>query len=561
MPLNPLRALALALAACVLAPPGLAQVQPRVPLPGQVEREFAPPPALRAPPRALPALPPPPAPPPPSPAVRLVITAIVVEGATVYTQAELAPLLAPFVGKEVALDDIYRLAADLTAKYVADGYLLSRVLVPAQVIADGRVRLAAVEGYVAAVRFQGPLPGDAGRLSAYADRIRAVRPVTAAALERYLLLMNDLAGVEARSTLVPSAAGLGAADLVVDYSFRRAAGQVGGDNRGSRALGPWRAFASGELNSLFGRFDRTRLFVSSTFDDEQNYASLLHAEPVGAEGARIVALGWWAQAKPDPDSLGGLTSSTTRSWSAAAFYQDPVVRSRALNLTPRIGFVAEEGRTDVNGLNVTDDRLRIVRAGVAFDATDRWGGANLLDVELSQGLNAFGARRTTTAALPVTTGNSDFTKIALYAARLQPLDANWSVFVALAGQYAASPVPTLEQFAFGGEFFGRGYDPSEIVGDSGASLKVDLARELGPIFDTGATLAGYAFYDLGAVRLRSSRPVASGHASAASAGVGVRARYRGALYAYVEVAKPLTLTPVLEGNKDPRVYVGLFFSF
>jgi hemolysin activation/secretion protein len=53
----------------------------------------------------------------------------------------------------------------------------------------------------------------------------------------------------------------------------------------------------------------------------------------------------------------------------------------------------------------------------------------------------------------------------------------------------------------------------------------------------------------------------SQHASLASAGIGLRVRYRASLYAYVEVAKPLTLTPVLEGNKDARVYGGLFVSF
>jgi hemolysin activation/secretion protein len=559
MPLHPLRALALA--ACLLAPSALAQTQPRVPLPGQVEREFTPPPALRVPARPLPAPPPGPAVPPRSPDLRLVVTEILVEGATVYSERELAPLLAPFIGKEIALDDIYLLAAELTAKYLADGYFLSRVLVPAQVIADGRVRLAAVEGYVADVRFQGTNTAEEAILRAYADRIRAVRPLTTAALERYLLLMNDLAGVDARSTLVPSAAGLGATDLVVDFSFTRAAGEIGGDNRGSRALGPWRAIASVDVNSLFGRFDQTRLFAASTLNSKQNYASLLHAEPIGAEGARLVLVGWGASARPDPSTLGGLQSAESRSWSAGAFYHTPFVRSRAVNLTARVGLLAEEGRFWANGIATTEDDLRVVRAGIAFDAIDRFGGSNLVDVELAQGLNALGARRTTTAALPVTTGKSDFTKVALYAARLQPLDANWSLFAAVNGQYGFSTIPTLEQFAFGGEFFGRGYDPSEIVGDSGASLKLDLARELGTIGESGVTLAGYAFYDLGAVYLRSSRPGATSHASAASAGVGVRARYRASLYAYLEVAKPLTLTPVLEGNKDARVYFGLLLRF
>jgi hemolysin activation/secretion protein len=241
------------------------------------------------------------------------------------------------------------------------------------------------------------------------------------------------------------------------------------------------------------------------------------------------------------------------------FYTHPVLRSRALNFTARAGFAAEEGQTRVNDVLVTDDALRTLRAGLSFDAIDRLSGSNVVDAELAQGLNALGARRTTTAATPVTTGRSDFTKLAFYAGRLQPLDPSWSLFAAVSGQYAFNDVPSLEAFAVGGEYFGRGYDPSEIVGDSGASLKIDLQRELGALGE--AALSGYGFYDLGAVYRRAALPGQPQRASLASLGIGLRVRYRAALYAYLEVAKPLTLTPALEGDKNARVYGGLFATF
>jgi hemolysin activation/secretion protein len=549
------------LAACALGPCVWAQAQPRVPLPGQVEREFTPPPALRAPPRPLPERPVLPAVPPRAPDLKLTVREIGIDGVTVYAFAELSPYLAPLLGREVTLEDIHRVAAELTAKYVADGYFLSRVIVPAQEIRNESVRLRAIEGYVAEVRFQGAKPAEEAMLRAYAEKIRAVRPITTRALERYLLLMNDLAGVDARSTLVASEAGLGATDLVIDFSFTRASGQLGADNRGSRALGPWRAIATGDLNSLLGRFDTTRLFASSTLNSEQNYASLYHAEPLGAEGARLILTAWGATARPDPATLGGLASSESRSWSAGVFYTDPIVRSRTRNLALRAGFAAEDGETLVNDVLVTDDALRVLRAGMTFDAIDRLRGSNVIDVEVAQGLNALGARRTETAALPVTTGKSDFTKLALYAGRLQPLDAQWSLFAAVSGQYAFNRVPSLAAFAVGGEYFGRGYDPSEIFGDSGASLKVDLQRELGTVDGTAAVVFGYGFYDLGTVYRRTTLPGQPQRSSLASAGIGLRARYRASLYGYVEVAKPLTLTPALEGDRDARVYGGLFATF
>jgi len=563
MSLQILRALAL-VGACALAPYAHSQAQParRIPLPGQVEREFTPPPPLRTvPPRTLPAVPALPRAPPRAPDVKFILRGIAFEGATVYSLADLWPSFARLFGKAVALDDIYKLAADLTAKYVGDGYFLSRVLVPAQNIEDGGVRLAVVEGYIAAVRFQGTPREHEAMLGSYAAEIRATRPITTAALERYLLLMNDLAGVDARSTLVPARAGLGAADLVVDFAFTRASGQVGGDNRGSRALGPWRVIGGAAVNSLAGRLDNTRLFASSTLDREQNYVSLQHAEPIGAEGARLAVSGWGAWARPDPSTLRGVTSSETTSWSAGLVHFYPLVRSRALNLTTRVGFAAEEGRVEVNDKLVSEDRLRVLRAGLTFDAIDRFRGSNIVDAELSHGLHILGATRTNTTKLPTTSGRSDFTKLALYAARSQPLGGSWSLFAAVSGQYAFNALPSLERFAFGGEYFGRGYDSSELVGDSGASLKIDLQRELGTIGSTGAALSGYGFYDLGGVHRRSPFPGEAKRASGASAGIGLRTRFRASLYGYAEVAQPLTRIVALEGDKHARVYAGLFVTF
>ena len=87
--------------------------------------------------------------------VRFVLHALQVDGVTAYPAAEIRAAYADLLGTEVTLARIYDVAAALTRQYRNDGYVLSQVVVPEQSIRAGSVRLQAIEGYVANVRFTG----------------------------------------------------------------------------------------------------------------------------------------------------------------------------------------------------------------------------------------------------------------------------------------------------------------------------------------------------------------------------------------------------------------------
>ena len=80
----------------------------------------------------------------------LTVSRIVITGATVYGDADFAPLYADLVGREVPLAAVYELARRITAKYGAAGYVLSRAIVPPQNFgrANAVVQIQVVEGYV-----------------------------------------------------------------------------------------------------------------------------------------------------------------------------------------------------------------------------------------------------------------------------------------------------------------------------------------------------------------------------------------------------------------------------
>ena len=214
---------ALLLTALLLAPPAaLAQTVPPAVDPGVIQRRFEePPPAPRppAPPPVVPDL----APgvvPPGAEEIRFTLEAVRLEGVTVYDEAELRPLWEALLGREIALAEIFAVADEITRRYRNDGYILSRALVPAQTISDGRVQIRIVEGFVDRVIIEGePVPE--AQIRALADRIAAARPLRNDVLERNLLLLNELPGLAVDSVLRPSPDVPGAAELVLVTSLRR----------------------------------------------------------------------------------------------------------------------------------------------------------------------------------------------------------------------------------------------------------------------------------------------------------------------------------------------------
>lgn len=529
--------------------------------PGQIERQFQAPPQPRAQPGEVQIPPSDQTPPANAQEIRFTLNDLFVDGAQAYPEQALRPLYAGYLKREVSLADIYAIANSLTAKYRNDGYILSQVVVPAQAVQQGVVKLQAVEGYVNEIKLEGEVAGRRQLVEAYAEKIKRTRPLTAAALERYLLLMNDLPGMLARATLAPAAGQPGASDLLVRISQRKFSGGAQIDNRGSDALGPWRLNADLDLNSVFGLQERTTLRAISTGNRELALWSVAHEEQLGSEGGKLGLSFTATDAQPELGA--GLPRNLeTSSRSGALTFTYPLTRSRSTNLYLRGALTAHNGKTDIGSIRNSEDRIRAIRLGATFDMADRYRGINLLDFEVGQGLNALGARHSGAGDPPLSRagGNSDFTKMTVYAARLQSLAQRWSLLTAANAQYAFSDLLAPELFAFGGEQFGRGYDPSELVGDSGAALKLELRYTGAPGDDVLTGYTAYGFYDVGSVRRRTPINEAASE-SAAAAGLGLRFSLGRHVSGFAELAKPLTRDVAAEGNRDARGYVGLVVRF
>lgn len=498
--------------------------------------------------------------PPGAAEIRFPLAALQIDGVTVYRPEQLQALQRDLVGREVSLAEIFRLAAAITLRYRRDGYILSQAIVPAQEIRDGRVRIAVVEGFVGRYSFSGAVPVSAKPIARYAERILAERPLTAATLERYLLLMNDLPGVTARVTLAASPDMVGATDMLIEAQDKKLDVYATIDNRGTRFLGPTEGQAGVRANGLLGAGASLGLRGLVTAPASELRLGELNGElPLGDDGWRAGLRVSRSDTRPGftlrPLDIDGAATSVT------ADLAYPLRRSREGNVTATGRVTWRESQTRAFQTVLSEDSLRVLGLATSWDLADTFRGVTFGFGELSQGLEAFGASRSGSVNLSRASGRPDFTKLVAGISRVQGLTEGVNLRADLEGQYALAQLLASEQYGLGGARLGRAYDPSEVIGDHGLGGRLEL--QWTPDFASFGVLRGvqfFGYYDLGRVWRIDGNPGGLPQ-SLASAGGGARLSLDGGISANAEITQPLTLDPATEGNRDPRFFFSVTAQF
>jgi hemolysin activation/secretion protein len=540
----------------------LAQQVPPSTSPGIQERRLEQPPSPRAEPPVIVPETPLQAPPPGAQDIVLTLTGVVLSGNTVFSDAELAPLWEPYLGREVTLAELWAIPAAITVHYRNAGYVLSRALIPPQQISGGTLQVQIIEGYVDNVIIEGEVTGTRWFVDHAIERIEQSRPLRADVLERYLLLLNDLPGVSAESILRPSPIEPGASELVVVWKESRVAGSAQVDNFGTRFLGPVEFSGTVVGNNLFGRYGITELRgVVTAQVEELQYVSLRQGIPITPEGTLLSVGGSYTWTEPQQlDGLQGMDPDG-HSLFVSTLLTHPLIRTRSRNLSLFGGFRLQNSDNDLLGTTISQDRTRVLTGGGSVDFIDRFGGITLAGIDLAQGLDVLGARDEDDDP-PPSRGEADpnFTRLAAAITRQQALGGGFALLGAVSGQYSFDPLPASEQYGIGGEVFGRGYGPYEIAGEQAFAGKLQL--QYGAPWRT-TTLAGvidswlaYTFADGGVVWHKSDPDNSSD--SLTSAGIGLDLNLAYDVSGTLIVAQPISRDPTTLHNPDDR-YPRAFF--
>lgn len=497
--------------------------------------------------------------------VKFTLNSVQVEGLSVYTPPEMEAIYRPLLGQVITLADLYKVAAAMTDKYRRDGYLLSQVIVPEQDVSAGNAKLVAVEGFIDSVYIQTEEEvahlGESKNVAEMTKRISGMKPVTVEALERNLLLIGDLPGLEVKGVLKASPSVQKAADLYVLISRKRVEGQVTINNRGSRYLGPGQGLATLTVNNVIDENDAITVRGATTAQTrEMKYGEINYKRVLGPSGLTLDVNGSTAVTHPgaslepfevmgqDTDVFARLTYPLTRS------------RNSNVNVYGEAGW--NNVKTKILGTEISKDKIRTLRAGATYSGRDKKLGANSAIFQVTQGLDAFGAsERGDATSRP--RAKPDFTKLNATLSREQALkNSQFSLFGAVSGQYSSSPLLAPEEFGLGGEMFGSAYDPSEVTGDSGAAMRLEGRYTSYPYGKLVNVVQPYAFYDLGMVHNRDPGVGVNKTQTLASYGAGVRVYAKNDVNAAVEVADPISRAVAASGNRtSPRVFFKIQKAF
>ncbi len=488
--------------------------------------------------------------------VQFVFGGLEIEGASVYPAETLDAQFRDAVGQEVTLADAFAMADRVQRLYRDDGYFLTRVIVPAQTVRDGKLRIRVLEGYIAAIEFQDDIGPAQKLVQAYLGPVTAQRPIRLATLERALLLCNDIPGLSVAALLEPSGTELGAADLFITATRTPFDGFATVDNFGDEFTGEWEGAAGVSSNAftrLGERLSLIGLISEPWVSNNEMVGQLSGSWRIGGSGLFFEHLVSYGKSQPGSTiEEFGFDSKELLIGTTAVY---PILRTRNLNLWIRAGFDYTDANTDVfGGEKFSRDRLRVVHTGVKSEVRDGWRGFNVGEVAFRQGLPVLNATKSSDDFKSREDGTASSSLIDASISRRQPIYGDFSLYGHAAGQYAFSNLLSEQEFDVGGLAFGRGYNFAELSGDSGVGATVELQYTYRPKRWSVDTVQPFAFYDYGQVWTRDSSSTDQQEGSLSSAGIGVRATAFDMLTIEITVAKPLTRdSQRANGGREPQV--------
>ena len=489
-------------------------------------------------------------------AIKFNLREVRVEGATAFSPSELAPLYQPFLNQEVSLDTIWKIAGSITQHYQDAGFFLSRAFIPKQEINGGVVTIRVVEGYVGEVELADPKAGNY-IVTSLIERLKEERPAKSQTVESILLRLNDLPGVSFRSVIQPlhdKRKDEGAVKLLLITEKKKPTGTVSFDNYSSRYLGPYEGTAAVEA-SLLPLQQTSVSGLIAVPAEKLSYFNGSHSVALSSE-LSLQLYGGFTEANPGFTLAPKDIDSTAKNLGLSV--KDQFIRQRQENLSVTLSFDGKNNYSDVLEAPLTRDRVRAARANLSYDRDDPLDGYDFLNLTFSHALEVFDASTKGQAFLSRAGANPDFDKLEYGLTRFQALPGDFTVVTSLSGQIASGVLYSSEQFGFGGQAFGRAYDPSEIIGDSGIAGSAELRYSGIPAF-YGISYGPYAFYDVGKV-WDDGQPSQSG----SSAGGGIRLDSTFGLSGNFTIAEPLTrpLEDPSGGNgKSPRYLFQMSYKF
>jgi hemolysin activation/secretion protein len=458
---------------------------------------------------------------PASDLVKILVKSLRVIGQTRYPEAELVAITGFRPGGELTLSELRGMALKISDHYHRNGYFVTQAYLPAQEIRDGAVTITVIEGRYSKITLNNKSTLSDHVAKSLLGGLNNGDLIASAPLERRLLLLYDLPGVEVKSTLVPGAS-VGTFDLIVDITpGQRVTGSVDADNAGNRYTGEYRIGTTINLNNPVGYGDVATLrALTSGFG--LYYARASYQIQLGEARAGVAYSFLEYRLVKEFDSLHA--NGTAHITSIYGSY--PLIRSRNNNLYAGLAFNAKtfEDRVDATS-TVTDKQAQVLMASLYGDYRDNFFGGGLSSYSLTWTGGNIDIRSDAAHASDTATAKSDglYNKLGYSVMRLQSLTESLSLYASINGQFAFKNLDISDKMELGGMYAVRAYPEGEAYADEGYVLTMEARKQLPKFFERlPGQVQLIGFVDTGAVTVHKNPWTAESNSRTLSgAGVGL----------------------------------------
>lgn len=423
---------------------------------------------------------------------------IMVDGATVFSESKLQPLVQPAVGDASSLFALREAARRITEYYRQRGYFLAKAVVPEQEMSQGVARILVLEGRLSDIRIQNTSKVPDRILQSVLSSTGVGSALQTQALDRALLLASDIPGVGPVKSSLEAGSKTGETVLNVQVKGVEAwGGKLTVDNHGSPSTGRNRLALDVHGNSALGLGERLEARVQTT-DSDLWYGTLDAELPLGWQGLSL-GMGLSRNTYTLGDSFADLgISGVSRSGQLQLRY--PVWRSPQATTYMSFGTESSYLYDEMLELNeVNEKRSRASLLNVSGNWRDTlWGDSSSswslgfttgrLTIESEQALAQ-------DAVAAQTAGR--YAKWSWSVARQQALNNKWTLGAQLRGQKASKNLDSAEKFSLGGVNGVRAYSSGEVSGDEGWLASVNLNYSVRPWLVVGV------FHDTGRVKVNA----------------------------------------------------------
>lgn len=470
-----------------------------------------------------------------------------VEGSSIYETQDLQNLYAHLIGQTVVLEDVRQIAEKIEEKYKSNGYFLTRVFLPPQQVKDGVFQIRVIEGYIGDIQIEGATQAIRQDIQQRLNLLLNRKPIDLPTVERALLLLNDLPGVQGAG-LLRAGRELGATDLLVQLSVLPSTGLITLSNHSSRSIGPVIVNFANQFRSILRDQDELTIQIGTSGNGKElvnatwRYAFLIgHDGLIGSFGA--------LKSRARPGGEFAELNLESRVLSRMARLRYPLIRSRDGSV------YAEVGTTNVSSQTFKEEAQLLEEKHTTREASVQVVEARSA-VGVTQASVGFSRANAIHAPSPSVANYDPELKKYTYSFKHQlPIAGGLSAQLEVQGQYAAKPLLSSERIAFGGAGIGRGFAPSTIVGDRGVGGSFELGwnERMTMPWESAGVGQFFVFRDYARTQHIGVAGAEDLDFKLRSSGVGFRWQANDGFRSSIFIAKPQPTDGISNPNKE-RVY-------